>query len=166
MREYQLRRAVIALTFLFIVILTALIFLVPSYIVSSSKKSEVSGRIEAVKHSTVTAEATEINADLVRTNLKIQSMVGQDETISLSDIFEIIIANKDSSIRINGLEYRKSETGEGSFLILGVARDRENLSRFIRSLESEESFTKVDIPVSNFAQDKNASFSITINGKF
>lgn len=166
LKEYRLRKTTIILSFLFATGLISFIFLIPSYMLSSSRDKEVSNRIDAVRRSTIVGEANEINASLVDTNLKIQSLKIEENEVLIKDLFDRVLSKKTDSIRIVDIQFRKKQTDGNEIELSGIARDRESLSAFIKSLEEEDLFLNVDIPVSSFAKETNANFSVNITGKF
>ena len=46
--------------------------------------------------------------------------------------------------------------------ISGIATNREVLLSFGKALEYDISFSKVDLPISNFVKGKNISFRLTV----
>ncbi len=162
-QEYRLRLLIVVLTFFFAIVFVAILFLLPSYLISNAKDNEISERIESVRMSTILKEADELNARLVQTNLKIQSLlIGQDLN-QPSVLFKKVLDKKTSSIRINSMSFSVGEGNKKEVVLSGVALNRDSLSEFVRSLEEEEIFSKVDIPVSSFAKERNATFSIRIS---
>jgi len=162
-QEYRLRLITVILFFSFSVGLVASLFLLPSYIISSSKDREISERIESVRMSTILREADELNSRLVETNLKIQSLLIGQNSEQTTDLFNIILQKKTSAVRISSISFYSKEGDKKEIVLNGVASSRDSLSNFVKSLEEEEIFSEVIIPVSSFAKERNATFSIQIN---
>ncbi|TAL48785.1 hypothetical protein EPN83_03250 [Patescibacteria group bacterium] len=158
--EYRIRVGILVCLFLALTAALAFIFLVPSYLVSDSRYKEVSGRIDAVRHSTILREANELNTKLTSANLKIRTLATTSPQ-SAEALFERLLARRISSVRLSSLEYQR-KAGGNELRFSGIAANRESLAQFVKLLESEPSFGRVNIPVSDFAKDRNASFSIQI----
>lgn len=162
LQEYRLRLLTVILFFSFSIGLVATLFLLPSYLISNSKDKEVAERIESVRMSTIFSEADEINSRLVETNLKMQSLVVGQNFLQISDLFDKILQKKTSAIRINSIGFSVREE-EKQIVLSGVSLNRDSLSDFVRSLEEDETFSEVSIPVSSFAKERNAVFSIQLS---
>ncbi len=165
MSEYNIRRTIVALIFLFIAGLFSVISIIPSFILSSFKISQVSEDILAIQQSDIFREEAELMASLSNTNSKISTLLPKEQNIYIADLFDKLLSHRTSNIRINGIAYRASETG-GSVAVNGVAQSRENLSSFVEDLRKNPLFTEVNLPVSNFAKDRNADFTLNIKGNF
>jgi hypothetical protein len=165
--EYAIRRIIVLLLFLFVSGLIATISIFPSMLLSSSKTQEVEKQIEVARSSPILKEEADLNSRLTETNLKLSALMPIEDSISVDDLINRVIQKKSDGIRLSGFFYRhaSSKTSSG-FSISGVAEDRESLSTFVKNLQGEALFTKVDLPVSNFTKDKDATFSIQISGKF
>lgn len=162
LREYHMRRAIIAFFFLFALGCVTFIFLIPSHLLSSSRSREILGRVEAVQKSTIVADADEIESKLLATNLKLQIFKGGGMERGVSGAFEKVLSYKTASIRIHKVEFRHGEKEGDEIVLSGIAQNRDALSVFVRALEGEPAFSRVIIPVSDFARDLNANFTITI----
>lgn len=70
-------------------------------------------------------------------------------------------------VSLTGIVYEKNNNGGGIMRVEGEAENREHLRGFIKALESEPVFARVEIPVSNFVKEKDISFSleITVNDR-
>ncbi len=163
--EYNVRRTIVALIFLFIIGLIAVISIIPSYILSSSKVSEVSKDISAIRQSSVFEEEKQLNSDLSKTNAKISTLYSVERGAYIGDLFEKVLSHKTADIRINGIGYH-TDSKESWISLGGVAQSREVLSFFIEDMKKNPLFEEVNIPVSDFAKDRNARFTVDILGDF
>ena len=162
-----MRKAIVLFLFLFVSGIIAVIFLLPSNILSASKAAGIEKQIQNARNSVIFKEADSLNASLKNINLKLSSLTSFKNTISTESLFVKIIDKKTSNIRISNFSYKKASGKEqSSTTISGVARDRESLSQFVKALESEPLFTTVNLPVSNLTKNKNPDFSIEIKGGF
>ncbi|OHA88148.1 MAG: hypothetical protein A2741_00810 [Candidatus Zambryskibacteria bacterium RIFCSPHIGHO2_01_FULL_43_27] len=167
MREYILRRYVVLALFLFALGAIASISLFPSYLLSSVKVVEVEEQISSVKSSAIFKEAEALASALNLTNQKISALKPPEKYVYLGTLVSSIVEKRGGSIRLNGFKYNRGDgKNHGVITVSGIARDRESLSAFLTVLKEEEKFLEVNLPVSNFAQDRNAPFTIDIRGAF
>lgn len=71
------------------------------------------------------------------------------------------LQNKPKNIFINNISWSVGDNG-AVLNLSGTASSREVLREYVLVLQSDKSFSGVDIPVSNFAKAEDADFSITI----
>mgnify|MGYP003975772655 CR=1 FL=1 len=86
----------------------------------------------------------------------------QDETITWSKFIEILSNNIDSGIYISKFNTNQKSN---AFNILGVAKTRQDLLNFKKSLEDLELFADISIPIDVLLQKENISFSIETSFK-
>ncbi len=80
-------------------------------------------------------------------------------------VVDEIIARKMSDIKILQIDYEKGIDGARIVKITGMAPDRERLLLFRQTLESDQNFSNVDLPISNFVKGKNINFELKITVK-
>jgi len=162
-KEYKMRLLVVAALLFAALIAISLVLLSPSFILSSFKYSGSSTQLETEKKKISDSVegidpikvAKEVNAQLV--------ILGEEGfLIPLSyDVFNIIVGYKPDSIKIDSMFYDR-ETQDGRITISGVSKDRETLLSFLKSLEGEEIFNRVELPISSFVEGEDIEFSIRI----
>ena len=161
--EYKLRVVIVLLMFLFFTILAGGVELIPSYFVSESKERAIKKHSDIIKESVAKKEQEVSRTVLFETKEKLKLLSFNEEDISMRTIFEVIIDNKPSEVRINAIFYDKKQT---EILITGEADAREPLLGFKKLLEREILFTDVLLPISNLASDRDIKFSIKVTGNF
>lgn len=163
--EYRLRIVITILTFLFFTILIGGAQLAPSYFISELKERATKEHASIIKESIEKREQDISATILFETKEKLKLLTFNEESFSLRAIFEAIIDDKPSEVRISGIFYNKSQTGkETEILVTGEADRREPLLEFKKLLEKEDQFREVVLPVSNLASDRDIKFSIKIIG--
>ena len=75
---------------------------------------------------------------------------------------ESVLKQKNGLIKINSITYTVIDIKSSQLNIDGVSGNRETLRDFVKTLESSGKFETVDIPVSNYAKDKDLVFSIKL----
>lgn len=165
--EYKLRVVITVLMFLFFTILAGGVELIPSYFISESKERSTKEHSDIIKESVAKREKDVSSTVLLETKDKLKLLLFDEKDVSLADLFEKILDNKPSRIKISGIFYYESQTGtKPEILIKGKADVREPLLEFKKLLNKEVKFTEVLLPVSNLASDRDIKFSIKINGNF
>ena len=139
--------------------------LLPSYFLIESRTRAAKTQIELVERSIAVKsdEATNpILADARRKLAELSSIVARPPVHAF---FETILAERIPSVYIRGIAYDAAESG-GTIRILGVADAREPLTRFVKILAREGSFTSVDLPVSDLAANEDIGFAVSARGAF
>ncbi|MDP7366542.1 MAG: hypothetical protein QGH83_04700 [Candidatus Pacebacteria bacterium] len=153
--------------FLFFTILTGGIELIPSYFISESKENATKKHSDIIKESVAKREQDVSSTILFETKEKLDLLSFDEKNITLRDLFESVLSNKPSGIRINGIFYNKGQIDAiPEIQVTGEADAREPLLEFKKLLEREAQFTGVLLPVSNLASDSDIKFSIKITGNF
>lgn len=163
--EYKLRRTIIMLLFLSATCTISAVFLLPSYIISSAKDDEVMEKVDAVTTSTILQEGNELNARLSQTNLKLEALRPSMAGLSV-DAVHLVLVHKKPGIQLTGFAYRKGEKETAQLSVSGMASTRDVLLEFVKELKAENAFSDVQLPVSNFAKDKNIEFNLEVTGYF
>ncbi len=162
-KEYKVRLCIVV-SFLFAALVAiAVVLLAPSFILSSFKyssatkqlameKKKISDSIEGIDPIKV---AKDVNAEL-----KVLEKKGSLMPFSY-DVFTVIVGYKPDGIKIKSMFYDRRQK-DGNISIAGVSKDRKTLLSFLKSLEGEEIFTKVELPISSFVEGEDIEFSIRI----
>lgn len=165
--EYSIRRTIIALAFLFIIGLVAVIAIFPAYVLSTSKVSEVSNAIESMRKSSIFQEEADLNSKLSEANAKLLALRPPKTEVDVATLFRSVISHKDNKIRLEGFQYTQGKgNASGKLSVVGISATRQDLSRFVDELKKDPLFKKVDLPVSSFTKDQNADFTLDITGNF
>lgn len=169
-KEYAHRRMVVVLVMCAVTIAICAIFLLPSYILSEVKLTEMMNAAQAARTTSTELLQTKNSATVLlkETNRKVQFLkVPKEGEKSVYAVIDMIVKQKTANIRIQSFLYTAAtETAQGSVVLNGLAKDRESLTTFLKNMEAQPAFTTVDLPVSNFAKDKDIVFSMQIYGNF
>jgi hypothetical protein len=163
-REYRYRLLLVGLCFVLATLVVASVFLFPSYILSKRKLDDVTFRNTQMKKS-IHAKTDPALANFLST-LKdnLSALKSTSQMASSSVLIKDITDKKSSGIYLNQFSISNEGTTE-SILLSGKASNRDNLIHFYRDLQGDAHFSKVDLPISDFAKDKDISFTITISVK-
>jgi hypothetical protein len=144
--------------------LIASIAILPSYFLSSVEKNSVNVKLELQKKEPVPL----LDEDTLKTieDLKnklnlIENVPKKEETFSQKVINEIIL-KKMPNIKIKEISYQNNGNKGKIINVNGIAPNREVLLSFRRALEDDASFSKVDLPISNFVKGTNIRFYLSL----
>lgn len=159
--EYRLRRLVMVVFLLVICLTILLISLIPAYVTSYFRQTEAQNLINTLSESPTVKEGQSLQTWLTNINKKLSALSPDKNTSQPYELFIKVLDNKVNGIRITGLSYRKVGKVPTLF-IAGVARDRQVLLSLEDKLNLSKQFSKVNIPASTFAKDKDINFEINM----
>lgn len=90
---------------------------------------------------------------------------GQNQNTSFSNIFDLLLAKKETGIFLREISFSGGGGKGGNVVLRGTAQSRPVLVSFTEALRSEPLFSGVDSPVSNLLKEQNLDFSLTITIK-
>lgn len=160
-KEYIHRRRTLFFFILCFVFVSGFITLLPSYVLSVQKENEVL-TLEAKDDNVQTADILKLNKSVTELKANASLVITDTPKKLVHEIFAEILGKASSNISIKSLLYRKQGADPLEVSVVGVAKTREGLLSFAKALESIPSFSHVDVPVSNFAKDKNIEFSLVM----
>lgn len=161
--EYLTRLLTIFLNLLSLVGVVAILLLVPSYLLSVSKENFVEKELEEFNISN--PEVTTLNIDklIKEINSKLTFLTKIDLNPEITNkVFGWILENKPKGVTFSQILYNKRTDGSLLLEIHGVAQDRVTLRDFKTLLDSNPNYKEVNLPISNFLEKTNLSFTISI----
>jgi len=161
-KEYSSRRLAVWLGSVVCVLAISLVLLSPSYFLTKIKAGEVRIELENTKRA-LDAELPpqEIVTELVAAVSHAEALKPLRKPLSVYDLVKIF-ESKPATIRIFDIAFQEQVATQPTITVIGEALDRESLIAFGQALESRVEFATVDLPVSNFVEEKNINFSMTI----
>lgn len=85
---------------------------------------------------------------------------------SVTDSLYKIIKDLPNGVIINSISFSRNQVyneKKGTVILLsGIASDRDSMVSFSTLLKNSNSFSQIDMPVSNLTKDKNLPFSINV----
>ena len=140
----------------------------PSYMLVSSKEAAALSEKKVAEERTKVEKSDSVGLLISSAKVKIEAVKAVSNLTQAYPAVKLVLSKIGSGISLTNLSFSRTTTGDSTtkVLISGIAGTRENLIAFSDSLKSEKRFIKVNVPVSSFAKNKNADFSISIEGKF
>lgn len=161
-KEYKLRFLAVILLFVLFVQISFLVFSFPLWLVSSYKEKEVVLRTEKMNESPLNLKIKPVLSNVKSINTKLNILGSLLEYPKVIPIVDVILSKKTKAIRINQLSYTSTAKTKGSVILGGISSTREDLVSFVKSLQGSGSFANVDLPISNFAREKDINFTINL----
>lgn len=163
-REFCFRLLSVSFLTFGLLFLISCVVIFPSYVFLMEKKTAIDLKLDLQKKEPVPEidqKALNIIEDL---NKKIETVdKSQKERYDISTkIIKEILLRKIAGIKLTQIYYSVDELGEKRISMSGVASDRAHLLDFRKSLEADTSFSKVNLPISNFVKDSDIEFNLTL----
>ena len=138
--------------------------LLPSYFFSLVKKNAADLRLEMQKQEVMPQVDQETLAAIkdLQSKLAVIENAEQNKFSVSEKIVQEIVSKKMPDIKITQISYSVNSTKQRKVNVTGIAPDRERLLLFRQVLEEDPTFTKVDLPISNFVKGSNIEFYLTL----
>ncbi|MAG12720.1 hypothetical protein CL630_02795 [bacterium] len=162
---YKARLLISALVFSFVVGAVGAAALLPAFFWSFVKDREARQRLVVVEQVISIEERKNIRESVADANQKIVLLAETKGKISpIHEIIETILARKTSGIALTAFfsEQKSVDGKERAMTLSGISQNRSTLLFFVNELREEDIFTEVNVPVSNFAKNRDIPFSISI----
>ncbi len=138
--------------------------LLPSYVLIQAKQAELTIGLASLKNSQSISGSEKVYQLLETANQQI-NFLSLQSGLSLTAAVKEILARRPIGVTINSLTYHPQEGTDGQLVVAvslkGIANRREAIMEFVKNLQTEPTFTGINIPVSSFAKDRDIEFSLT-----
>ncbi len=142
-----------------------IVSLLPSYFLIESRAGAARAQLDLLERSIAAKSDEATNPVLADARRKLAELSAVSSRTPIHVFFETILDLRIAPVHVTGIAYDAAESG-GTVRVLGIADAREPLTRFVKILAREGSFTSVDLPVSDLAANADISFSISARGAF
>lgn len=168
-KEYRKRILIVSLMGLAAIIFISAVLLLPTFIISYGKYSEIRSRL-AIVESELGAKNTDTSvADLRDISDSISALNLFANQKPILPIIEGIVVAKPDGIALRGLVFTPSQAVSAEIPVAplvidlsGVAKTRKDLVAFQEKMKLDTFFSSVTVPLSNFAKDKDITFSMKL----
>ncbi len=161
-KEYKLRRYIIILLFISFVQLSSLVFLFPSWATSSYKEEAITAEVEKMNQADNVSNSNSIRSSIRSLNKDLSLFDSYLKYTKAMPFFDVILSKKTSSIRITNMTYSSVSTSTATINLQGFSSTRDSLVNFKKNLDDSKAFINVDLPISNYAKDKDINFSMSL----
>lgn len=159
-RTYYLRFAATLTILLVGALAVGTVLLIPSYVVSERSADASERYLSAVEETIGVRERAGVSDDVRALSERLRILNEYAGEPTTKNFFEDALSNLSSRITITGISFSKSG-GTLNISIVGSADTRSSLLTFVETLQENERFNGVSVPVSQLARDSNIPFSIT-----
>ncbi len=160
LKEYLFRVFSVALFALCILGFISILTLLPYISLSQVKSEAVESRLVSIQKEAEASGSKALSQSLSSARELLWAL-RTESTLPTAELFSKVTSVKPRSVLLNSFAFTKSET-ETQLVVDGIAKDRDALLLFVQELKKIPSFKSANVPVSNFAQEKDISFSITV----
>ncbi len=161
-REYKERRWVVILLFFIFAQLIFLVFMMPSWIISKSRELDVIEQVSKMDKSETFSTANSLKPVIRTLNNELGIINRTLEYQEFTPIFDAVLSKKTNSIKITDISYVGNSSTTAVMVLQGVSSTRDALVNFKEGLADLKLFKTIDLPISNYAKEKNIDFSITL----
>lgn len=163
-KDFYLRVITIIFIMLGAVMLIASILLLPAYFIFSANKNSANPESELLidETSSLPSEDPILIAKDLKNKLSIIENTQKNKFIFSQKIINEIILQKTPGIKITEISYQNDNKIGRTVSVSGSAKSREILLSFRRALENDPTFSKVDLPISNFVKGSNIKFFLNL----
>jgi len=158
-KEYRLRALSVFLMLLAVLEIVGSVLLMPSYFFARTKDQIVRAEYETIEP--ISPEDEKLFVRLKKLQSRIATLVPQEQ-IDFQQAFSIFLTHLSPSIKISAFTVEPRDPNTYTLIIRGTAVTREALLDFSNAVKAEPSVMKFDIPVSNYAQERDIQFSATV----
>jgi Tfp pilus assembly protein PilN len=163
LREYRLRLGVVAVSLLSVLVLTAALLLIPTYVLLAGSASAKGSHLDRIKASLSASDSEALSARLDALAADARELIALSGKTSVSKIVSSVLGVPRPGITLSGFAYAPAEGKIAeTFSISGVAATRDALRRYQTTLQTEPFARSAELPVSAYAKDADIAFTITV----
>lgn len=161
--EYWTRVLSVCLFILSGILVASTLLLLPVYVLINSQintfETAANEALERVSQHDLSS------ATLVKTGTKARLLLELRNDTKFSEIISLLQGLENSQVHIESIDLTRLDTGIGPIQLTGKAMTRQSLADFRTSLLARPEIDTVLLPISNLAQDKDITFSISVTMK-
>lgn len=159
-KEYKLRFLNVSLIMISLVLVMWIILMVPLLINVKVEKEPLEEKMRLLENSALAKDRASL--ETLSKELSNTINVFNSDKVSFSEVINNLTEKQAQDISVKLLAIEKSEAGELTLNIQGVANSRNGLRSFSDAISADPLFSKIDIPFSSFTKDTDIPFSFSI----
>ena len=163
-KDFYFRLITLCFVALGICVLIASISILPAYFLASTKKSLADEKLEVQKKQVVPDldQQSLTNIKNLNNKLTIIENAEKNKFLVSQKVIQEIISQKMPDIKISKISYSNDPINGKVINVVGVAPSRDRLLLFNQTLEADNNFKSVDLPISNFLKGTNIQFNLVL----
>lgn len=157
---YRLRWVGVAAILFSGVVASALVFLIPPYVLTISREDDALSRkndVELLLEKKKGGEATDVVSDL---NDTLDALEAFEKTPDVMPVLASVLSARRVGVEVSSVSVELID-GKSGVIITGVASTRETLLQFSQELKRLPTLTSVTLPVSDLGKASNSTFTIS-----
>lgn len=158
-REYWIRVASVWLLLFGVACAVGVVLYIPTYVLIQSQLVSYTQEFEQIN--TENAAFRDARNALAESNAIAMTLGRTSMLPSFTEIIGELERNVGAGINLSEYQFSTAEGLLTNIEISGTAVTRSDLTAFAQSLSDDVRFSKVDLPLSHLAHDRNISFSLT-----
>jgi len=160
-REYWKRFAIIFISTASTVVLISIFLLLPLYSFSASKEKIIENKLEEFNNANKAITSQDLDSTISKINKKLDFISAIKPGYSISDdILGMVIANRGDGVKFSQILFNQRKDKAFVIEIHGIAKDRIALRNFKASFDSNTKIASVDLPISNYLEKTDLSFTM------
>lgn len=162
-REYHFRLGVVALSFASLLLLSAAILLIPTYVFLVGGANAKEAQLAHIKSALSASDETALSARLTALSNDAKALIALRDKPAVSKLMSAALAVSRPGIVLSSFTYAPP-TGKNpaTFALSGVAATRDALRNYQLALEGAPIASAASVPVSAYAKDVNIAFTVTL----
>lgn len=163
-KDFYFRLLIVFFVMLTLIIIISAIAILPAYIISVENKTSISQKLEQQKNE-IMPELDQKSLVAIKeldARILLLEKARKNKYLFSERVINEILSDKVLGIKIKSISYEKDLVSGGRITITGIAESRERLLLFRRTLEDNESFKDVDLPISNFVKGRDIEFGLSL----
>ena len=162
----RLRLITVAAGALLAAFVITLTLLVPSYLLAVAIKDDVLVGKGIVEQSISSNENSDLKAELAKAAEEIRALSANPAYKQVSWMIRAVLDAKIPGVSLARLDYTVLADSGRQLALSGTASDRQTLLSFKAALVKTRIFSSVELPVSDFVDERDINFTMTLNSSF
>lgn len=162
-REYHFRLGVVALSFVSLLLLSAAVLLIPTYVFLVRGANVKEAQLAHIKSVLSASDEAALSARLTALSDDAKALMALSDKPVVSKIMTAALAVSRPGIVLSSFTYTPA-TGKNpaTFALSGVAATRDSLRNYQLALQDAPIASAASVPVSAYAKDANIAFTVTL----
>ena len=160
-RDYFLRFLAMVGVIFVAASLIGITMLVAPYVAVQSKNMTLHSEIKNMTNTTTAQKLGDLQKTIDISAAKISALMPRTN-ILFTDVVGKIVGERPSGVTVNAFSYQVKDEKTVTVTLQGVGNNRNAILQFIQNLQREKDFSDVSVPVSNFAKNTDADFSLSL----
>lgn len=162
-RDYVIRLGVVVAVLAIMLVLSAAILLVPTYVLLSGNAYTKKMELTKIESSLSSTDEVAFSTRLAALSANVATLVSLSDVPSASATLRGVLALSRPGIALSGLSFTPStDKSSGLVVVSGLSATRDALRSYQLTLQGASFVRSAALPVSAYAKDTDIPFTITI----